>query len=90
VPVDGTLRITGGIAAPPQVSAITRASDGNFQLTGTGPDTAPYRILTTTNVALPLANWLLISSGNFIGGAFSFTDTNATNFALRFYSVATP
>ncbi len=89
IPVDGTLRITGGVEAP-QISLITRASNGSFQLTGTGPGTGAYRIFATTNVALPLANWTQIASGNFVGGAFTFTDQNATNYVQRFYSVATP
>ncbi len=89
VPVDGTLRVTGGVERP-QVASFRRTSDGNFQFSGTGPGTAAYRILATTNVALPLTNWVQISSGNFIGGAFSFTDLNATNYPRRFYSVVTP
>jgi hypothetical protein len=72
------------------VSTITRTSDGNFQLTGTGPGTAAYRILATTNVALALTNWVQITSGNFSSGTFTFTDLNATNYPRRFYSVATP
>jgi autotransporter-associated beta strand protein len=89
VPVDGTLRVTGGVERP-QLSSITRTSDGNFQLTGTGPGTAAYRILATTNVVVPLTNWVQINSGNFSSGAFSFTDLNATNYTRRFYSVVTP
>jgi autotransporter-associated beta strand protein len=89
VPLDGTLRVAGGVERP-HVGTITRTSDGNFQLTGTGPGTASYRILATANVGLPLTNWVQVSSGNFTGGAFSFTDLNATNYPLRFYSVVTP
>jgi autotransporter-associated beta strand protein len=87
--VDGTLRVTGGVQ-PPQIGMATRTGDGNFQLTGTGPANAAYRILATTNVALPLSSWLQISSGSFTGGSFTFTDLNATNFPRRFYSVVTP
>jgi fibronectin-binding autotransporter adhesin len=89
VPVDGTLRVTGGVQAP-DIGTITRTSDGNFKLTGTGPDNAPYRVLATTNVALSLASWPQIGSGNFAGGTFTFTDLNATNYLRRFYSVVTP
>jgi fibronectin-binding autotransporter adhesin len=89
VPVDGTLRVTGGVEAP-HVGAIARTADGNFQLTGTGPGTAAYRILATTNLALSYTNWLQIGSGQFTSGTFTFTDLNATNYPRRFYSVVTP
>jgi fibronectin-binding autotransporter adhesin len=87
--VDGTLRVTGGVE-PPEIGTAARTGDGNFQLSGTGPGDAAYRILATTNVALPLADWVQLTSGSFSGGAFAFTDLSATNYPRRFYSVVTP
>jgi len=89
VPVNGTLRVTGGVE-PPRIAAAGRTADGNFQISGTGPAGAPYRILSTTNLALPLVNWIEVGSGTFTGGSFSFTDLNATNHPRRFYGVVTP
>jgi hypothetical protein len=89
VPVDGTLRVTTAVPRP-KIAMFGRTSDGNFQLGGTGPDGAAYRILATTNIGLPLVNWAEIGNGSFAGGVFSFTDSNATNYSQRFYSVVTP
>ncbi|HEY5914156.1 MAG TPA: autotransporter-associated beta strand repeat-containing protein [Verrucomicrobiae bacterium] len=89
VPVDGTLRVTGGVEAP-EIGTINRASDGNFQLTGTGPGTGTYRIFATADIALPLTSWVQIGSGSFTGGSFTFTDLNATNYPIRFYYVVAP
>jgi autotransporter-associated beta strand protein len=89
MPVDGTLRVTTAVQHP-MIATFGRTSDGNFQFGGTGPDGAAYRVLSTTNVSLPLANWTQIGNGSFAGGVFSFTDLNATNYTQRYYSVVTP
>jgi autotransporter-associated beta strand protein len=89
VPVDGTLRVIGGVE-PPHIGTGGLVADGNFQITGTGPTGAGYRILAATNVAQPLVEWLQLDSGTFSGGAFSFTDLTATNYLRRFYRVVTP
>jgi autotransporter-associated beta strand protein len=86
MPVDGTLRVTNTL----YIATFGRTSDGNFQLSGTGPDGAAYRVLATTNVILPLLDWTEIGNGSFSGGGFSFTDLNATNYPGRFYRVITP
>jgi autotransporter-associated beta strand protein len=84
--VDGTLRVTGG----PEVSEVGLAGDRNFRMSGTGAADQAYRILATTNVADPLANWIEVGSGTFAGGVFSFTDLSSTNYPRRFYRVVTP
>ena len=75
---------------PPQITQWGVGSDGNFAMSGTGPAGAGYRILASTNLALPLNNWTAVTSGSFSGGVFDFTDTQATNFPQRFYRVVTP
>lgn len=89
VPVDGTLRVTGGVE-PPQIGTGGLTADGNFQITGTGPNGAGYHVLAATNVAQPELEWTEVGSGTFTGGAFSFTDLSATNYPRRFYRVVTP
>ena len=54
---------------------------------GTGRRGATNRIFATTNPALPLASWSVISTGKFSGGVFTFSDAQATNFTQRFYRV---
>lgn len=86
---DGTLRVSIG-GTKPHIAAVSRAVDGNFLINGTGPNGAAYRVLSSTNAALPLTSWLEIGSGTFSGGTFSFLDTNATNYVQRFYTLVTP
>ncbi len=49
-----------------------------------------YRVLASTNISLPLASWTQVGNGTFAGGAYTFTDTTATNYPLRFYVVVSP
>jgi len=75
---------------PPQITIIVQGAGGSVTLSGTGPSGAAYRMLTTTNLWLPLNNWTPAATGYFSGGFFNFTDTQATNYPLRFYRVVTP
>ena len=77
-------------ARPPVIVSNTPVANGVFQLAGTGPRGAAYRILAATNLSLPRTNWLVVSNGIFAGGVFNWNDTKATNYANRFYQIATP
>ena len=86
--VDGTLRLTGGVSI--QSASV---SHGVFQLTGlggAGSSGQPYRILATTNLLLPITNWVKVGSGTLSGSAFTFTDTNSPALSQRFYMLVTP
>lgn len=85
--VDGSIQV---IVPPPQISGVARLADGNIRLDGAGPAGAGYRVLASEEVALPLGSWAEIGGGTFTGGAFSFADLTATNYARRFYRVVTP
>lgn len=87
--VDGTIHAVGGVAVTPAITSITQ-SGGSFTLTGTGTLVAPFGILATTNVALPLSSWLNIGGGTFSNGVFQFTDAAAANFSQRYYLLSTP
>jgi hypothetical protein len=88
--------VTSAVAAltivivPPQINSLVPVGGGLFTLSGTGPVGEPYRLLATTNVTLPLANWPVVDTGVFTDGLFSFTEAQAANYAQRFYRVATP
>jgi mannan endo-1,4-beta-mannosidase len=77
-------------AVPPLIVSNKPAAGGVFQLAGTGPRGAAYRILASTNIGLPPASWLQLTNATFSGGVFTFTDQQATNFPRRFYRVVTP
>jgi hypothetical protein len=46
--------------------------------------------MATTNVALPLSDWVQVSSGTFVNGTFTFSDSHAALYTNRFYRVVTP
>ena len=77
-------------ARPPGIVTNQPSANGSFQLAGTGPRGAAYRLLASTNLALPRASWQTLSNGTFAGGVFISSDPNATNYARRFYQIATP
>jgi len=77
-------------APPPQFTNIVQGTGSSFTLSGTGPASAGYRLLATTNIVLPLSNWPTVATGIFSGGVFSYTDAQATNYPLRFYRLVTP
>jgi uncharacterized delta-60 repeat protein len=85
-----TLALATNRSLAPQLSGVWRLSDGNIRLTGSGPSGAAYRVLATTNLGLPLGNWLQIGAGTFTGGLLDCADLQATNYPRRFYRVCSP
>jgi hypothetical protein len=79
-------------ATPPTLSGYGPLSAGSFPLAFSGPSGQTYQVLSSTNVARPLANWTVLKSGTFgVGGPTStnYTDTGATN-AQQFYRIQSP
>ncbi len=64
----------------------------NLTLSGTsGEPSGTYHVVTSTNVALSVTNWTVITNGGFDGsGDFSITVPYSTNDQHRFYSVRSP
>lgn len=72
---DGTLQVV--LTAKPQITGIT-LSGGNLILTGTnGVNGEPFVLLTSTNLATPLNQWIPLLTNTF--GAENFSITNAIN-----------
>lgn len=84
--VDGTLRLTSGVS----IESASLGSGGVFQLIGNGTASQPYRILATTNLSLPITNWVEVGSGTLSGTPFNFTDTNAPGLQQRYYMLVSP
>jgi hypothetical protein len=74
---------------PPVVSTQPQLPGGGVQFSFTGPSGQAYEVLGSTNLALPMTNWTVLTSGTFGAGPVTFTDTNPTN-AGYFYRVASP
>ena len=84
--VDGTIRIAGQ-ALPPQLGPIQVHGTTNI-ISGTGGTAgATYHVLTSTDVAVPLAQWTAVATNTFAAdGSFTYTNSTATN-ATQFYAV---
>ncbi len=83
---NGTLKIV----AQPQFTSISKLGDGNFQFTFTGNVGSSYSLLASTNVALPLASWTVLSSGTITSSPLTIQDLTATNHPQRFYTISMP
>jgi hypothetical protein len=86
----GIIKVVAGSSQP--VISSTTVSGGNLIFSGTnGTPNASYSVLTATNLVTPLANWTLLSTGNFDGsGAFSVTNAISSGTAQRFYTIRMP
>ena len=91
-----TSALTNGIisivVAPKPVIAGVAISGGNIFLSGTnGIPNAPFYIVTSTNLSLPLANWARLATNQFgADGGFSFANAiSQTNFQ-QFYLLQIP
>ncbi len=89
--VDGTIKVVStGAPTSPTISGIS-LNGGNVILNGTNNGgSGTYHILTSTNAALPLTNWTMLTSGLFNGsGNFSSTNALGTN-RQQFYIMQVP
>ncbi len=82
--------VTSTVANP--VTVLFQRSGGNLILDGSGgPANQPYRVLSSTNLLVPMSQWTPVSTNNFDGsGNFSNgVPLNSTNKAL-FFRIAIP
>jgi len=93
-----TVAITGGelvLSVPattyynPVLSGISQSAGNNVVLAFSGTNGQPYKVLSSTNVATPLSNWVSIATGTLTGLPMTYTNGPATN-AQRFYIITSP
>jgi hypothetical protein len=66
-------------------------SGGHIVITGTSPDSGQsYRILTSTNLALPMANWTPAATSTFGGAGFTNTIPLTPGVPASYYRVVEP
>jgi autotransporter-associated beta strand protein len=91
-----TLNLTGGglylhvpssALTPPTHSGIAK-SGSDVVLNFDGPSGQTYQVLTSTNVALPLASWTPVASGSFTGSPVIYTNTAGE--PKRFFIITSP
>jgi hypothetical protein len=92
---DGSLTVTSAppvgivVLGSPTLIGFGPLSGTSFPLTFSGPSGQTYKVLSSTNVALPMASWTVLSSGSFGATLVTYTDTSATN-KQQFYRVQSP
>jgi len=80
--------VVAQLVAPVLSSTVSRSAAG-FGLSFTGVIGQSYRVLSSTNLTLPLTNWLTLTNGYFGAGQMNFTDASATNTG-QFYRIISP
>jgi len=80
------------VSQPPATSAVfggvsALPNNGGFQLVFSGSTGHNYSLLATTNLTLPLTNWVKVATGSFGSLPVTNIDLGATNFPQRFYDI---
>ncbi len=73
-------------AAPAQLATPVRLVNGRYQIKVMGETNRSYAMQASTN----LVNWSPLATNIAFGGMFTFTDTNAPAFPIRFYRGVAP
>jgi len=84
------INVSVAVPTPAPLTSVKTLTNGSFQFAFTNSIGALFGVLTTTNLALPLTNWTLLSGVTELSpGQFQFIDLQATN-GQRFYRVRSP
>lgn len=78
---------------PPLLTGLGRSGGGTFHVAFSNAPGALFTVLTTTNLAVPAANWTVLPSSLVTEdppGFYQFADPSATNDPQRFYRVRWP
>jgi len=83
--------ITVPTPMPVPLTDLRVLQSGAFQFNFTNTPGAIFGVLTTTNVSLPLTNWVPVGGVMEISpGKFQFADLKATNGTQHFYRLRAP
>jgi len=90
VAADGTLAVVLGAVAPQFAPAAVQGPNLIFSGSG-GAAWAGYSVLASTNLAVPLTNWGVVTTGTFDGaGNFVFTNNIAPGTPRQFFNLRIP
>jgi hypothetical protein len=86
---DGTLRVA---LAPPSLNSIQLQGDSEFVFTGSnGLPNGGFSVLSSSNLVLPIADWLLISTGAFdSNGLFAYSNSVDPANSQQFFRIRQP
>jgi uncharacterized repeat protein (TIGR03803 family) len=78
------------VASPPIISKVICNTDGSMTLNFLTAPNISSRVFATTNLAPPVDWQPIYTNVAGAGGAWQFTDLNASNYPVRFYRSSTP
>ncbi len=85
----GVVYVVKATLPVPRLAASAPLINGQFQFTVTGAGTQTNQVQATTNI-LGGTNWTTLATFVPTNSTYSFTDSNAPAFKLRFYRVVEP
>jgi autotransporter-associated beta strand protein len=87
---NGILSVVASSTPQPGITGIT-ISGTSLVINGTnGVAGESYNVLTSTNLALPLAQWTVLPTGQFSAGSFNITNTLTPGAAQSYYIIQVP
>jgi hypothetical protein len=79
------------IVSPPLLGLPVLLGNGALRFGFSNAPGASFSVLASTNVALPLSNWINLGPATQgLAGQYLFTDPTGTNFPQRYYRVISP
>lgn len=79
------------VPTPPNVTAVTLLTNGGLQLSFSNTVGAPFTILASEDIALPVSDWPIAGTAiEMSPGQFQFTDALVANHPQQFYRVRSP
>jgi uncharacterized repeat protein (TIGR01451 family) len=84
-----TLAVVAPVFEAPVLLSPVRLPNGAFQFCFGGPAGQPYRLLATTDLSLPTAQWTVLTNGTFGSTAACYLESAAA-LPVRFYRVVSP
>lgn len=73
----------------PVVNPVMPSGGGRFSFSFSGPNAQSYHALTSTNLRLPVTNWLVLTNGTFSGATVNYTNATPKD-PQRFYIITSP
>ncbi len=75
---------------PPRFTGIFMDGGGNLVMNGVGGSSAPFSLLSTTDLSQPMSNWSSVFDSAFAtDGTFVFTNSNPGSLPQQFYRLQT-
>ena len=86
--LNGTLAVIA--VTPPVITGSAAVSGGQWQFTFSGNSGQTYKILTSTDLLLPVTSWLVLTNGTFGAGPVTFTNSLTPGAVAGYFRITSP